>query len=154
MSWAVAVCWPSYERRVERALKKAGFAVYLPRCESHTKRSTLLFPRYIFADGEQWRAVRETHGVSRLLRTSQDNHEPAIIPDSALEHIRRYEDESGLVKIPNKPKFWKGQRVRITLGAFTGLSGLYAGLSRRNREKVLLALGEVSLPFGNLVPDF
>jgi transcription antitermination factor NusG len=135
---------------VERALKELGLNCYLPRYRSHNKRTTLLIPRYVFAGPpEAWKAVRNINGVSRLLRKS--NNQPALVQDHELDHIRKYEDENGLIKLPCKLRFRRGQRVRITLGALTGLVGVYQGLSRKSREKVLLALGEVTLPEGNLI---
>jgi transcription antitermination factor NusG len=151
MASLIAVTFPQYERRVERALKERGLNCYLPRYRRvASKRTTLLMPRYIFAGPpEAWAEVRKINGVSRLLRKS--DNQPALVQDHELAHIRKYEDENGLIKLPRKPRFRRGQRVRITLGALTGLVGIYQGLSRKSREKILLALGEVSLPEGNLI---
>jgi transcription antitermination factor NusG len=151
MASLIAVTFPQYERRVELALKQRGLHCYLPRYRSHNKRTTLLMPRYVFAGPpEAWAEVRKINGVSRLLRRKSDN-QPALVQDRELDHIRKYEDENGLIKLPSKPRFRHGQRVRITLGALTGLVGVYQGLSRKSREKVLLVLGEVTLPEGNLI---
>jgi transcription antitermination factor NusG len=151
-NWAVAVTWPNYERRVERALQKSGFEVYLPRLRNpHRHITTLLFPRYVFAaPGELWLNLRKTYGVSKLLR-SGDEEQPAMVPDDQLAHIRQHEDKDGFIQLPTKPRFRRGQRVRITLGAMTGQVGTYQGFKRRNVELVRLALGTVSVPYGNLV---
>jgi hypothetical protein len=67
--WAVAVTWPRYERRVERTLARHGFAFYLPRCKTRKQRTVLLFPRYLFVGPvEQWVALRQVYGISKLLR--------------------------------------------------------------------------------------
>jgi hypothetical protein len=148
--WAVAVTWPNYERRVERALQQNGFEVYLPRLRNPR---TLLFPRYVFAaPGELWHHLRRVYGVSKLLR-SCDEEQPAMVPDDQLSHIRQHEDKDGFIQLPTKPRFQRGQRVRITLGALTGQVGTYQGLKRRNVELVRLALGTVSVPYGNLVAE-
>jgi transcription antitermination factor NusG len=145
--WAVAVTWPNYERRVERALHKDGFEVYLPRLRNPR---TLLFPRYVFAaPGELWCHLRKVYGVSKLLHS--DDERPALVPDDQLSHIRQHEDKDGFIQLPTKPRFRRGQRVRITLGAMTGQVGTYQGFKRRNVELVRLALGTVSVPYGNLV---
>jgi transcription antitermination factor NusG len=136
---------------VELALKQRGLHCYLPRCRPvASKRAILLMPRYIFAGPpEAWAEVRKINGVSRLLRRQSDN-QPALVQDHELDHLREYEDEYGLIKLPRKPRFRRGQRVRITLGVLTGLVGVYQGLSKKS-DKVLLTLGQVILPEGNLV---
>jgi transcription antitermination factor NusG len=149
--WAVAVTWPNYERRVERALQQNGFEVYLPRLRNPR---TLLFPRYVFAAPDHsarrdHSEIRKVYGVSKLLRS--DDEQPALVPDDQLLHIRQHEDKDGFIQLPSKPRFRRGQRVRITLGALTGQVGTYQGLKRRNVELVRLALGTVSVPYGNLV---
>ena len=150
--WAIAVTWPLYERRVARALVRDGYDCYLPKFKTRRRRTALLFPRYIFAGpAEEWRELREVHGVSRLLRSGDH---PATIPDECVKALRAREDAHGFIKLPAKPKFTIGQRVRITLGAFTGLVGIYKGSSRHGHsERISLVLGDVVLPAGNLVAD-
>ena len=151
-NWAVAVTWPNYERRVEKALRAHGFEAYLPRLRGQQQtRALLLFPRYVFAaPGEQWHSFYKMHGVSRLLRVVGEDERPAVVSDRQLEHLREQEDKHGFIQLPTKPRFRKGQRVRITLGVFTGQVGTYQGFKRRV-ELVRLALGIVSVPYGNLV---
>ena len=149
MVWTVAVTWPHYERRVERAMTQHGFACYVPKYKNR-ERTRLLFPRYVFAGPfDEWRALREVHGVSRLLRTGD---RPAMVPEECVQALRAREDREGFVQLPRRPRFKVGQRVRITLGAFTGLVGVYRG-RRRNRDRVGLILGEVTLPMDNLMPE-
>jgi transcription antitermination factor NusG len=49
-----------------------------------------------------------------------------------------------------------GARVRITAGPFGGMSGLYAGMSTKDREKILLNLlgsqRPVLVPSGLVIP--
>jgi transcriptional antiterminator RfaH len=131
-------------------LARNGFNFYLPKCRTLHQRVGLLFPRYIFAGPpEQWVALRQTWGVARLLRTGL---ELATVPDEALAALKAREDRKGLVRLPRPPKFRPGQKVRITLGAFTGLTGVYRG-SKGSREWVELTLGQVTLPLGNLVAE-
>jgi transcription antitermination factor NusG len=147
--WAVAVTWPRYERRVARALARQKFAYYLPKYKTRHKRVALLFPRHIFAGPvEQWPALRSTYGVRKLLR--QGNEQLATVPDAAVAALRAREDANGFIKLPRPARLRVGQRVRIALGPFTGLYGIYRG-GRRNHDLVELQLGQVSLPVGNLV---
>jgi hypothetical protein len=77
--WLVAITWPRYERRVARALARYGFAHYLPKYKTRHERVALLFPRYIFAGpAEQWPALRNIYGISKLLRSGI-----ATVPDAA-----------------------------------------------------------------------
>jgi transcription antitermination factor NusG len=146
--WCIAVTWPRYERRVARSLARYGFDFYLPKYKTYHQRVALLFPRYIFAGpAEQWVALRQIYGVSKLLR--QGYEQLATVPDAAVAALRAREDHNGFVKLAPPARFRVGQRVRITLGAFTGLSGIYRGGGKFDR--VELTLGEVVLPAGNLL---
>jgi hypothetical protein len=50
-------------------LARYGFAFYLPKYKTRHERVALLFPRYIFAGpADQWVALRNIYGVSKLLR--------------------------------------------------------------------------------------
>jgi transcription antitermination factor NusG len=150
--WVVAVTWPRYERRVARAFAREGFEFYLPKVRTPHQRIGPLFPRYIFAGPpEQWVALRQIYGVSRLLRSGE---RLATVPDECVTTLRAREDREGLVRLPRALRFRVGQRVRITLGAFTGLSGIYIGNGKRNRDFVSLAtVGTGSLPAGNLIAE-
>jgi transcription antitermination factor NusG len=152
MNWAVAVTWPHYERRVERALARSGFNCYLPKCKTPKRRTALLFPRYVFAGpAEQWQALRQVYGVSRLLRAG---NQPAIIEENTVKALRAREDIEGFVKLPQHhvARLRIGQRVRITIGTFAGLKGTYRGSSKR-WERVDLACGIVTLPAGHLAAE-
>jgi hypothetical protein len=128
---------------VERALARYGFDFYLPRYKTRHERAALLFPRYIFAGPvEEWVALRRIYGVSKLLR--QGNEQLATVPDTAVAALRAREDANGLVKLPRPARLCVGQRVRISFGPLVGLYRIYRG-SRRNRARVELRLGQVSL---------
>jgi transcription antitermination factor NusG len=146
--WTVAVTWPHYERRVEKALAQHGFDHYLPKFKTERRATALLFPRYVFAGpAEQWQQLRKVYGVSRLLRRGDL---PATVPEDCVLALQNKEDAEGFIKLPRRPRFRVGQRVRITLGAFTGQIGTYRG-RKRNRDRIDLELGEVILPVNNLV---
>ena len=55
-------------------------------------------------------------------------------------------DGHGFIKLPEAPpppirrKIAIGAKVRIRSGPFGGMSGLYAGMSTKDREKILLNL--------------
>jgi transcription antitermination factor NusG len=95
--------------------------------------------------------LRQIYGVSRLLRSGE---RLATVPDECVTTLQAREDREGLVRLPQALRFRVGERVRITLGAFTGLTGIYCGSGKRNRDYVsLAAVGTVSLPAGNLIAE-
>jgi hypothetical protein len=51
--------------------------------------------------------------------------------------LRAREDANGFIKLPRPARLRVGQRVRIALGPFTGLYGIYRG-GRRNHDLVEL----------------
>lgn len=150
----VAITWPHWERRVEKALARGGFEFYLPKWRTPKKRIALLFPRYIFVGPiEQWMALREIYGVSRILRAG--GH-PAVVEERTLESLKAREDREGLVRLPQKhiARLRIGQRVRIQIGPFAGKNGVYRGRTTKKWERVdLPVLGQVVLPTGNLVAE-
>jgi transcription antitermination factor NusG len=116
----------------------------LPKYKTHHQRVAFLFPRYIFTGpAEQWAALRNIYGVRKLLR--QGDEQLATVPDAAVAALRAREDPQGFIKLPRPARLRVGQRVRIALGPFTGLYGIYRG-GRRNHDLVELRLGQVSLP--------
>ena|SRR5215471_21763889 len=123
--------WPRYERRVERALAQHGFDFYLPRYKTRHQRVALLFPRHLY------RAGGAMARIAKYLRCEQIaavGCSLPLVPDECVAALRAREDHQGFVKLPRRaPRFRVGQRVRITLGVFTGLSGIYRG-GKRNRE--------------------
>lgn len=146
--WAVAVTRPNFERKASEHLAQQGFEFYLPKTLTEkTKREILLFPRYIFiAIEDAWHKIFYTRGVSRVLLRGD---KPATLPQVEINRIRSLE-KSGFVQLPSR--FRAGQKVRITEGCMQGLVGLYQGMSRKDRETVLLgSLGCVDLRVGNLV---
>lgn len=147
MASLIAVTLPQHERKVERALKRRGLQCYLPRMRSHTRRTVLMMPSYVFAGPpEAWAEVARIAGVRRLLAAGNSS-QPAVLQDHELAPIRRYEQDA--LAEPKAKRLRRGQRVRIVLGALSGLVGTYQGGDAK-RERVALALGEVSLPQGNL----
>lgn len=92
---------------------------------------------------EQWRPINSTIGVLCLVRVGDC---PAKCPDREVEALKAMIDGHGFVRLPEgrgsplKRTIAIGAKVRITGGAFGGMSGLYAGMSNKDREKILLNL--------------
>jgi transcriptional antiterminator RfaH len=132
---------PQKERFAASQLELRGFETFLPLVA--TRRSSQpLFVSYFFVRIiEQWRAISTCFGVLCLVRVGDC---PSRMPDHEIERLKALIDGRGFVRLPEAPaapagrKIAIGSRVKITGGPFGGMSGLYAGMSTKDRERVLL----------------
>jgi transcriptional antiterminator RfaH len=139
--WAVARVQPQREAFAVGHLEAAGFETFLPKVE--TKRTVgPLFRGYAFVlVVEQWRAIETTFGVLALVRFGDA---AARCPDRKIEALRSRMNATGVIRLPPPPSkaprliIRKGARVRVTSGPFSGLAGIYAGMTTRQCELVLL----------------
>jgi transcriptional antiterminator RfaH len=140
--WGVVRSLPKREKfAAERLRIDGGFEVFLPLVP--TKRASApLFPGYLFVlIVDRWRSINSTLGVLCLVRAGDC---PARCPDHEIEALKAMIDKHGYVRLPEgrgspvRRKIAIGAKVRITAGPFGGMSGLYAGMSTRERELVLL----------------
>ena len=141
--WSVCRSQSQRERFAAEQLSLRGFETFLPMIQ--TKRAAApLFNGYFFVRiVEQWRAISTCFGVLCLVRVGDC---PSKMPDSEIEALKAMIDEHGYIKLPEGPgapvkrEIAIGSKVKITAGPFGGMSGLYAGMSTRDREKILLNL--------------
>ena len=142
--WGVVRSLPKREAfAAERLRVDHGFEVFLPLVQ--TKRASQpLFPGYLFAlIVDRWRSINSTLGVLCLVRTGDC---PAKCPDHEIDRLRGLIDGHGFVRLPERPgipvkrQIAIGAKVKVAAGPFGGMSGLYAGQSTRERERVLLNL--------------
>jgi transcriptional antiterminator RfaH len=142
--WACARLEPQRESVAQRFLELAGYQVYIPRIrEQRLRRSRRveviapLFPAYGFIVVEgQWHSARWSIGVIGII---MDNDRPAKVPDRMIEEIQRREVR-GAVELPKALGLKAGDHVRVSGGPFAGLTGLYAGMSGRQRVEILLSI--------------
>lgn len=120
-----------YEPKVEEALAKKAFEVFLPRIRVPSRRrdrkvvlAQPLFPGYLFLrfapSREDYIRVAGTDGVVRILGERWDALEE--IPESQVSAIRRIVTlDADVTPLP-----WVrvGDRVRIHAGPLAGLEGL------------------------------
>jgi transcriptional antiterminator RfaH len=132
--WSVVETEPRRERVASGWLDRGGFETYLPLMTTTTKRTIPLFPNYIFVRvAGAWYQIGWTIGVVRLLRNGD---EPARLSDKIIAEIRHREGDDGLIRLPKR---WKqGQQVRIKRGLFRDRTGIYDGMTSKQRERVLL----------------
>jgi transcriptional antiterminator RfaH len=140
--WGVVRSLPKREAfAAERLRMDHGFEVFLPLVQ--TKRASApLFAGYFFCRiVDRWRSINSTLGVLCLVRTGDC---PARCPDYEIESLKAMIDGDGFISLPDRPsapvkrKIAIGAKVRIASGPFGGMSGLYAGQSTKDRQRVLL----------------
>ncbi|HML07314.1 MAG TPA: transcriptional activator RfaH [Xanthobacteraceae bacterium] len=146
--WYVVHTHPNAEAKANAHLGRQGFDTYLPRYlkkRRHARRvetvRAALFPRYLFVAidmaTQRWRAISSTVGVSQLVCNGE---EPAAVPDNVIASLRQREDENGLIRLPARPRFAPGDRVRLLDGAFADCIALFEGMKDVERVSVLLDL--------------
>ena len=144
--WFVVQTQVNAEAKAARNLLQQGFEIYLPRYlkrRSHARRTDKvavpLFPRYMFVRidmaTQRWRSVQSTFGVASLVFNGS---EPVPVPTQVLRTLRASEDESGYVRLDKRPKFARGDEVRVIAGAFADSLALFDGLADRDRIVILL----------------
>jgi transcriptional antiterminator RfaH len=147
-AWYVVQTQVNAEAKAARNLMRQGFEIYLPRYlkrRSHARRiekvAAPLFPRYLFVRidtaTQRWRSIQSTFGVSHLVCNGSD---PAPVTQQVLSSLKAREDESGYVKLDQRPKFALGEKVRVLAGAFAENLGLFDGQADRDRISILLDL--------------
>ena len=103
---------PRAESKARAHLGRQGFETYLPRYfkkRRHARRvetvQAPLFPSYLFVaidrEKQRWRSISSTVGVSHLVCNGE---EPAPVPDYVIDALRDREDETGLIRLPVRPR--------------------------------------------------
>ncbi len=152
-AWYLLYSKPRQERLALENLTRQGYEVYLPLIRNRRRRGGRYaqvvepyFPRYLFVNlndlTDDWGPIRSTIGVSKLIRFGD---KPAKVPDSLVNSLRDYEDESGIQNLP-PPEFANGDRVRIAEGAMAGYEGIFKAKTGRERVIVLLDIVGKSTP--------
>ena len=158
INWFVAHTQPLKELIAKQHLLEQGFEVYLPRFKKIRKHArkveeilTPLFPRYIFVGMDlevaRWRSVNSTRGIAYLL--TRDDY-PAMLPTQVIRTLKSQEIIEGIVPVNSLNAFIKGDKVRVTDGAFKDQTAVFQGFDDKQRVQLLLGfMGremQVSLP--------
>jgi len=166
LRWYLIHTKPAAEGVARANLERQGFEVYFPRLQQPLRRRSrwrdtivALFPRYLFLrlyEGQQALGpVRSTTGVTDIVRFGANY---AIVPDQVVSELRsRAHPESGLHRLTRRLPFSRGAAVKIAIGPFSGLEGLFEREAGRDRVVILLnVLGRdtaVRVPSGFVVPQ-
>lgn len=146
--WYVVHSQPNSEAKAVAHLNRQGFVTYLPRYlkrKRHARRvetvAAPLFPRYLFVSidlkAQRWRSIFSTTGVSQLVCNGEL---PVPISDSVVEALKAREDDSGFIRLDQRPKVSPGDKIRVQDGAFADCLGLYEGIRDSDRATILLDL--------------
>lgn len=146
--WYVVQTHPNAERKAVAHLERQGFAAYLPRYRKrrrHARRTEVvlapLFPRYAFVsidmEAQRWRSIQSTVGVSLLVCNGDA---PAAVPPRVMEALYARADGEGIIEVDAGPRFARGDRIRVSGGAFSDCSGLFESMTDNERIAILLDL--------------
>jgi transcriptional antiterminator RfaH len=146
--WYVVHTHVHAEMKAASHLERQGYGVYLPRYlkrRRHARRvetvAAPLFPRYLFVTidrvAQRWRSIQSTIGVTHLVCNGEA---PAFVTDAVVADLRGREDERGYIQLDNRPRFARGDKVRVVDGVFDACFGLFDGMADRDRVAILLDL--------------
>jgi transcription antitermination factor NusG len=141
-SWFALYTRHQHEKAIARILSGKGLEVFLPlynatrRWKDRTTHLALpLFPCYLFLRGVQERRleVMTTPGIVSILSI---NGEPAPIPESEIESVRRAVERGN--RVEPHPFLRTGDRVRVISGPLEGLEGIL--VRRKNFYRLVLSV--------------
>jgi transcriptional antiterminator RfaH len=146
--WYVVHTHVHAEAKAASHLVRQGYSIYLPRYlkrRRHARRIEMvaapLFPRYLFINidrmTQRWRSIQSTIGVTHLVCNGE---EPAMVPSCIITELQGREDDRGFIKLDQRPRFVRGDKIRVMDGVFEACLGLFEGMADRERVAVLLDL--------------
>jgi transcriptional antiterminator RfaH len=146
--WAVVRAASNHERLAWDSVGRAGFETFVPRIRIKAGsqwRTQPLFGCYFFARViDQWRALERSVGVVSVVKFGTT---PAPCPDEEIRALLGKSDRDGIIRLnahpttsPRRELLTPGDPVAITDGPFVGLTGIYSGMTTRERELVLIDL--------------
>src|SRR2546423_25338 len=147
LRWYLIHTKPAAEAVARANLERQGFEAYFPRLQQPLRRRSgwrdtivALFPRYLFLrlyEGQQALGpVRSTTGVTDIVRFGANY---AIVPEQVVSELRsRADPESGLHRLTRHLPFSHGAAVKIAIGPFSGLEGLFEREAGRGRGGVFV----------------
>ena len=139
--WTAAQVRSDATKRAVWHVERQGFETYLPLCRPSPRSAKIvpLFPGYLFVCVvDRWRCLLSTYGVVGLIRSGDA---PARVREHEIERMRRQEGRDGIIILP-LTKFQPGERVRVTRGPLAERVGIYAGMSARDRVRIMFTMFE------------
>ena len=140
--WRAIYTRHQHEKVIAQVLTAKGLQVFLPLYDS-TRRwkdrtvhlSLPLFPCYLFLRGMEERRLEvvTTPGIVSILSV---NGEPAAIPESEIESVRRAIEWGN--RVEPHPFLRRGDRVRVIAGPLQGLEGIL--VRKKNLCRLVLSV--------------
>jgi transcription antitermination factor NusG len=141
-SWCAIYTRHQHEKAIAQILSAKGIEVFLPlynatrRWKDRTVHLSLpLFPCYLFLRGMKERRLEvvTTPGIVSILSI---NGEPATIPESEIESVRRAIEWGN--RVEPHPFLRCGDRVRVISGPLQGLEGIL--VRKKNLYRLVLSV--------------
>lgn len=159
-NWYLLQCKPMQDRRAAENLDNQSFCCFLPtRAVQRRRRGRLcavsepLFPGYLFirlGPETNWRALRATRGVSRVVAF---NGTALPVEESIVDALRLRCAEN---RDQPEPLFQPGQQVTITEGCFRNIEAIVQTVRAEDRVVLLLNLIQrqtaIDLPVASVSP--
>ena len=149
--WFVAKTRANQERAIRERLTKMGIETYLPfRIEERykygkrKKEEVLLIPNtlFIYTDKNTALSFPNHHGFLIKYMIDCMTHTLLVVPEKQMQNFMFLLDVSnGDIDIDNELLFVKGDKVRITQGAFAGLEGELIRIE--GKKKMLVRLDNI-----------
>jgi len=142
--WTVAKTLPQREHVAAQCLAWQRFDTYLPLIQilrpNREPRIAPLFPNYLFVligETGRWYQIGKTIGVARVLC---DMYGPVRLPHQEIAKIKKRE-RNGFVVLPKpRPRWVRGEKIRIARGAFRDHFAIYDGMCAADRHCILMNL--------------
>ena len=141
-AWYAVYTRHQHEKAIAQILSAKGLEVFLPlynatrRWKDRTMHLSLpLFPCYLFLRGMEERRLEvvTTPGIVSVLSI---NGEPAAIPESEIESVRKVIEWGN--RVEPHPFLRCGDRVRVISGALQGLEGIL--VRKKNLCRLVLSV--------------
>lgn len=150
-NWFVLQTKPLKEAVVEKLLNQAGMRTYYPRIKDEEGRIHSFFPCYEFVYFNypaQYRLVRFTHGVSRVVGNEK---RPIPVEASLIHEIKAREVGGFVVLEEDQGELQPGDLVKIAKGPLKGFKGVFKK-TLSGEERVLILLNYVNYQGRVVVP--
>jgi transcriptional antiterminator RfaH len=145
--WYLIHTKPSAETVAQSNLDRQGYEVYLPRIVLAARRNGqwqdrigALFPRYLFLHlNEGWQALSPVHSTKGVASVVRFGSRYTIVPDAVIQDLRAREDAvTGLHRLNRGSRMSPGAKVKVGMGPFDGLEGVFRREAGEDRVVVLL----------------
>jgi transcriptional antiterminator RfaH len=148
LRWYLIHSKPLAETVAQLNLERQGYETYLPRLgraarqgSRRKEHASALFPRYLFLrlnEGHQpLGPVHSSVGVTSVVRFGLSY---AVVADEIIRDLQAREGADGLHRLRACAGLTTGAQVRVTMGPFDGLQGVFEREAGADRVMVLLRL--------------